>query len=214
MIVTGNVQVSRTHLTLGRDVSLPSILSDKNLQPFQRLAQVIHGEERGSAAASSRPLAIMQLSHAGRQSPNFIGGRLLFAKPSAPSAITMGTGKQGQGIVSAIVQSLLFRKPRAMSLADIDDVVNSFVRGAKLAATAGFDGIQLHAAHGCECLIFSLKFPGLIREVRSHCSVHVTEGKFNRSKLRLTVLLNGQRPIVVSMNIPATLPAVSNSSTE
>jgi 2,4-dienoyl-CoA reductase-like NADH-dependent reductase (Old Yellow Enzyme family) len=38
-----------------------------------------------------------------------------------------------------------------MSLENIDDVVEAFVRGAKLAVLAGFDGVQLHAAHGCGC---------------------------------------------------------------
>jgi 2,4-dienoyl-CoA reductase-like NADH-dependent reductase (Old Yellow Enzyme family) len=43
-----------------------------------------------------------------------------------------------------------------MSLADIDDAVEAFVRGAKLAKLAGFDGIQLHAAHGCECFFCTI----------------------------------------------------------
>ncbi|CAK5261978.1 unnamed protein product [Mycena citricolor] len=35
-----------------------------------------------------------------------------------------------------------------MSLDDIDKVVDEFVRGAKLAVDTGFDGVELHAAHG------------------------------------------------------------------
>lgn len=38
-----------------------------------------------------------------------------------------------------------------MSLQDVDEVVTAFVRGARVALESGFDGIQLHAAHGCEC---------------------------------------------------------------
>ncbi|KDQ50384.1 hypothetical protein JAAARDRAFT_200060 [Jaapia argillacea MUCL 33604] len=35
-----------------------------------------------------------------------------------------------------------------MSTEDIDDVVIEFVRGARLAAESGFDGVELHASHG------------------------------------------------------------------
>ncbi|KAF7986295.1 hypothetical protein HWV62_35240 [Athelia sp. TMB] len=92
-------------------------------------------------------LAIMQLSHGGRQSPNFLGGRSLCSPPLAPSAIALGAGKSSD-MLSSLVEAVLFQKPHAMSLGEIDDVVNSFVRGAKLATLAGFDGAQLHAAHG------------------------------------------------------------------
>ncbi|KAG5642729.1 hypothetical protein DXG03_002274 [Asterophora parasitica] len=35
-----------------------------------------------------------------------------------------------------------------MSLNDIDNVVEAFVKGARVASKSGFDGVQLHAAHG------------------------------------------------------------------
>jgi N-ethylmaleimide reductase len=35
-----------------------------------------------------------------------------------------------------------------MSLADINQVIGEFRKGAENAKCAGFDGIQLHAAHG------------------------------------------------------------------
>ncbi|KAG8692351.1 hypothetical protein FRC09_011248 [Ceratobasidium sp. 395] len=47
-----------------------------------------------------------------------------------------------------LVFSLLFQRPRAMSIQDADSVVAAFLEGAKLASQAGFDGIQLHASHG------------------------------------------------------------------
>ncbi|KZP24983.1 FMN-linked oxidoreductase [Athelia psychrophila] len=143
MIITGNVQVSPTHLSLGRDLVLPRSVSDGALQPFRKLAQEMHRYEGSSS--EGLPLAIMQLSHGGRQSPNFLGGRPLCDAPLAPSAIALGTGSD---VLSSLVEGALFQRPQAMSLSDIDDVVTSFVRGARLAALAGFDGIQLHAAHG------------------------------------------------------------------
>lgn len=151
MIITGNVQVSPQHLSLGRDLLLPSSISDDTLLPFRQLAQAMHCcNETGREGI---PLAIMQLSHGGRQSPNVLGGRSLYNDPPlAPSAMALRTNSD---VLSRIVESALFQKPHAMSHRDIDDVVTSFVRGAKLAALTGFDGIQLHAAHGCRLHVIS-----------------------------------------------------------
>ncbi len=52
--------------------------------------------------------------------------------------------------------SIGFPTPRTMSMQDIDNVVNRFVLGANLAHDAGFDGIELHASHGCKSSPVSL----------------------------------------------------------
>ncbi|KAJ3892645.1 hypothetical protein GG344DRAFT_44984 [Lentinula edodes] len=146
MIVTGNVQVSKQHLTLGRDMVVPKVLTNQTIQPFQQLAQVIHGDQH------SHSLAIMQLNHAGRQSSNILGGRLPFVSPLGPSAVRFGHSKRNEGVISNIFHWLLFQTPKAMSSADIDNVVSEFVRGASLALQSGFDGVQLHVAHGSQFL--------------------------------------------------------------
>ncbi|KAJ4474210.1 hypothetical protein C8R41DRAFT_897495 [Lentinula lateritia] len=146
MIVTGNVQVSQQHLTLGRDMVVPQVLTNQTIQPFQRLAQVMHGDQH------SQSLAIMQLSHAGRQSSNILGGRLPFVSPLGPSAVRFGHSKRNEGVISNIFHRLLFQTPKAMSSADIDNVVSEFVRGASLALQSDFDGVQLHVAHGSQFL--------------------------------------------------------------
>jgi 2,4-dienoyl-CoA reductase-like NADH-dependent reductase (Old Yellow Enzyme family) len=157
MVITGNVQVSPTHLSLGRDIVVPANLSAEALEPFRNLAQIIHLERFSGESAtntSTCPLAIMQLSHAGRQSPNVLGGRRPFASPFSPSAIALGSGRKNGGFLSSLFHRLLFQTPLEMSLGSIDDVVEEFTRGATLAVRSGFDGVQLHAAHGCMC--FSL----------------------------------------------------------
>ncbi|KAJ6577767.1 hypothetical protein B0H19DRAFT_1121306 [Mycena capillaripes] len=142
MIFTGNVQVSPQHLCLARDLALPLELSEKNLKHFRDLASAMHGQR------NEKPMAIMQLSHAGRQSPNILGGRFPFVSPLGPSSIRVGSSMKHDGLLSNLVHRIMFQIPRAMTLADIDAVVAAFVRGAKLAAQTGFDGIQLHVAHG------------------------------------------------------------------
>jgi 2,4-dienoyl-CoA reductase-like NADH-dependent reductase (Old Yellow Enzyme family) len=72
---------------------------------------------------------IMQIVHAGRQTtPDIIG-----TYPMAPSAVADPT----TGII-----------PRAMNHAQIEHEIRAFGAAARRAREAGFDGIQLHIAHG------------------------------------------------------------------
>lgn len=74
--------------------------------------------------------AFVQLFHAGRQTvPLITHGN----QPVAPSPIGCRT---------------LGSKPRELSLAEIKQLEEKFVTAARYAQTAGFDGIELHAAHG------------------------------------------------------------------
>lgn len=162
MVITGNVQVERDHLSLGRDMIVPGVLISEGIAPFKKLASVIHGEGIRSLDPSSehrrRPMAILQLSHSGRQSANVLGGRWPFVRPLAPSPLPLGrspTSRLGPRsslsvLFSDFIHALAFQVPRAMSTRHIDGTIEAFVRGAQLAARSGFDGVELHAAHGCE----------------------------------------------------------------
>ena len=75
----------------------------------------------------------MQFSHPGRQVYANMPGVTL-----APSQVAVDVGKQ----------SKRFAMPQAMSEADIADVIDMFITSASLAHTAGFDGVEIHAAHG------------------------------------------------------------------
>lgn len=158
IVITGNVQVCASHLTLGRDMVIPSLITEETLQPFRALAAAMHNKHPCLGSADTnirdpRTLAIMQLSHAGRQSANIIGGRFPFVPPLGPSPIAVGHDSLDTSRPSKILHRLLFQTPRPMSSADIDDVVLAFVRGSEVAVHAGFDGVQLHVAHGCESYI-------------------------------------------------------------
>ncbi|TFY62967.1 hypothetical protein EVJ58_g3530 [Rhodofomes roseus] len=149
------VKVCGDHLSLGRDMVVPTHLTPETVEPFARLARTIqYGSAEGEEiAGEKKTLAVMQLSHTGRQSTNVIGGRWPFVPPMAPSAVPVGrkpSEKEGAGSagLSRLVHTVFFQTPRPMSLSDIEDVVANFVRGAELAAASGFDGVQLHAAHG------------------------------------------------------------------
>lgn len=93
-----------------------------------------HGEGLAAwarAAKAHGSALIMQLSHAGRQTP-----RMVTWRPVAPSAVGL-TRKGG-----------LFAKPEPLTITQIERLVDRFARAATMAKTAGFDGVQIHGAHG------------------------------------------------------------------
>ncbi|CAI4212387.1 unnamed protein product [Parascedosporium putredinis] len=52
------------------------------------------------------------------------------------------------GTPPSFASKFAFGTPREMSMQDIEDVVRRFAEAARFCADAGFDGIQIHAAHG------------------------------------------------------------------
>jgi len=91
---------------------------------------LVPGLARLATAVHRFPSRIfVQLAHAGRQTKEKICG----GPPIAPSA------------VYEPVYKVL---PREMTESEIAGIIDDFVRGAVRAKAAGFDGVQVHAAHG------------------------------------------------------------------
>lgn len=75
---------------------------------------------------------VLQIAHCGRQvEPDIVKKRKF--EPIAPSPLA----DKSIGIV-----------PKEMAIEDIEDMIQSFIMSAERAKRAGFDGVQLHAAHG------------------------------------------------------------------
>ena len=75
---------------------------------------------------------VLQMAHCGRQvEPDIVKKRKF--EPIAPSSIA----DKSIGIV-----------PKEMTIEDIEDMIQSFIMSAERAKRAGFNGVQLHAAHG------------------------------------------------------------------
>src|SRR5205823_1120461 len=82
---------------------------------------------------------LMQLWHVGRISdPLFLDGQ----RPVAPSAV------KPKGHVSLVRPTKDYETPRALTLAEIADVVAAYRKGAENAKRAGFDGVEVHGANG------------------------------------------------------------------
>ncbi|KAG8968531.1 hypothetical protein FRC03_007182 [Tulasnella sp. 419] len=146
MIITGNIQVDPHHLTLGRDMVVPDTITPESVAPFVQLAQCCRNDNSSGPAT----LAIVQLSHTGRQSPRIVGGRSFFKAPSAPSTVPLQSRHENDGVLSKLFHKFLFIPPRELGDDEVETVIQSFVRGAEVMRDAGFDGVQLHASHGCK----------------------------------------------------------------
>ena len=140
------------------------VWKDEHIPALARIASFLHAQ--GSHAG-------MQLAHAGRkgstQSP-FVGSGLVLPKdggwqPVAPSAIAFAPS---------------YAVPAALDKAGIDAVVEGFRRAAARVLEAGFDFVEIHAAHGY-----------LLHEFLSPLSNHRTDeygGSFtNRARLLIEV---------------------------
>ncbi|KAL7941326.1 hypothetical protein V8C42DRAFT_360944 [Trichoderma barbatum] len=89
-------------------------------------------KEIATAAKAHGSLVYTQLSHPGRQVSEGIQPH-----PISPSDVQLEVAGLGA-----------FGKPRPMEKADFDNVINSFAHAAEYSYKAGYDGVELHAAHG------------------------------------------------------------------
>jgi len=108
------------------------IYLDSHVEAWRPIVEFLHAE--GS-------LSGIQLAHAGRKASTdlpWLGGAPIPVhdggwKPVAPSALPFDTG---------------YTVPKALTLAEIDQVVADFVAAAKRALQAGFQVVEIHSAHG------------------------------------------------------------------
>ncbi|MDE3104211.1 MAG: alkene reductase [Acidobacteriota bacterium] len=109
---------------------VPGLWSREQTEAWKPITAAVHN-------AGGRIFA--QIWHVGRISdPIYLNGQL----PVAPSAIA------APGHVSLVRPHKSFVTPRALSLAEVKQVVEAFRRGAQHALEAGFDGVEIHGANG------------------------------------------------------------------
>lgn len=118
LIVTGNVMVDRTQLGEPGNVVIED---ERHLDALARWAK--------TTKDAGVPIWV-QLNHPGRQSNPFALGHV----PVAPSAVALRL----PGAAT----------PRELTPAEIEDIIDRFATAAGVCETAGFDGVQIHGAHG------------------------------------------------------------------
>ncbi len=131
LIVTEGAPIS----AVGRGYSMtPGIYTQDHIDGWKKVTQAIH-------AGGSK--VFIQLWHVGRRSHSSISGQ----QPLAASAIKIPDqvfGPLPEGGFGMIETEY----PKAMTQQDIDNTIADFVQAAQNAIDAGFDGVEIHAAHG------------------------------------------------------------------
>lgn len=94
-------------------------------------------------AQSQGTPCIVQLAHPGRMSPKGAGLRPGDMPTICPSSVPVELGDRW---VDKKAVDLMLGTPREATLSDIDEAVDAFVTGAKVAYAAGFSGVQIHGA--------------------------------------------------------------------
>jgi 2,4-dienoyl-CoA reductase-like NADH-dependent reductase (Old Yellow Enzyme family) len=117
-IVTGNLFVSLQSKSAGRQAGIDN---DDKKQGLREWVQLAH---------SGGSLLIAQLNHGGRQ----------MVRSAVPGERTVSA--------SSVREPLYGTKPRPLRTDEIPVVVETFASAAARAQEVGFDGVQIHAAHG------------------------------------------------------------------
>ncbi|WP_328778914.1 NADH:flavin oxidoreductase/NADH oxidase family protein [Streptomyces canus] len=118
LLITGNVMIDRTQLGEPGNVVIED---ERDLDALARWAKSTQG--------AGVPIWA-QLNHPGRQSNLFALGHT----PVAPSAVPLNLPGAAM--------------PRALAAEEIEQIIERFGNAAAVCEAAGFNGVQLHAAHG------------------------------------------------------------------
>jgi 2,4-dienoyl-CoA reductase-like NADH-dependent reductase (Old Yellow Enzyme family) len=122
LMLTGNVQIDRRHMEHAGNVAI---------QGKQNADQLTALRAWSTAAKREGSQIWMQLAHAGRQTQKWINNT-----PKAPSAVPLD------------LPGIKFGTPIALTRTEIVDLIERFGYAASVARETGFDGVELHAAHG------------------------------------------------------------------
>jgi 2,4-dienoyl-CoA reductase-like NADH-dependent reductase (Old Yellow Enzyme family) len=122
MLLSGNIQVDRDHLERPGNVIV-------DRQPDAQMKAALASWAKTATRNGNHFWG--QISHAGRQTQKIIN-----PKPKAPSAIKLSL-PGGQ-----------FGEPVALTISEIEEIVQRFGVCAGALKEAGFTGVQVHAAHG------------------------------------------------------------------
>lgn len=109
---------------------IPGLYTEEQTESWKKITTAIH---------SKNSFVFAQLNHSGRVSHSiFLNG----SKPKAPSAIA------NSGKIFSEKGLLDFETPEALTVLEIEKIIQDYRHAVRYAVAAGFDGAELHAAYG------------------------------------------------------------------
>lgn len=140
----GNVQVDPRHLATPHDRTIATTSQDTVFA----YSQLREATLSAVPPKTARPLMIMQISHPGLQSSAMVNGsRPPWVASIGPTSARPDTGKSVTGwLVGRLVWPIKSRQ-----VVDVKEwlaIVRMFVDAAVVAEKAGWEGVQVHSAHG------------------------------------------------------------------
>ncbi|WP_353174231.1 NADH:flavin oxidoreductase/NADH oxidase family protein [Acinetobacter rudis] len=118
--ITGNVMVD---LRAKNEPGVVVVEDERDLAQLKQWAEI--GKRHGM-------VQLIQLSHPGRQCPKGLNQETV-----APSAVPFSS-----------MLATTFATPRELTEEEILDIIQRFAESARICEKAGFEGVQLHGAHG------------------------------------------------------------------
>lgn len=119
-VITGNVMVD------------PAAKNEPGVVVVEDESDLVRLKEWARIGQKYNMPQIVQLSHPGKQCPKGLNRETV-----SPSAIGFGPA-----------MSSFFGVPRALEEAEIFDIIQRFGESARICEKAGFEGVQIHGAHG------------------------------------------------------------------
>jgi len=121
LCITGNIMIDSRHLG-----EAGNIVIERECDIGSSLKQWAKAKE------NTRTKLWAQLNHPGKQSPKFLN-----EFPVAPSSISLRPPLDK-----------IFNKPRELTDPEIQEIIKRFAYAAGVIKASGFDGVQIHGAHG------------------------------------------------------------------
>ncbi len=146
------------------------ISDDKFIPGLRKIAEIVH-------KYGNNCKIVKQIVHSGRQSRHL-------SKTLAPSAI---------------LEKLTNKMPKEMTNEEIKETIEAFAQAARRAKEAGFDGVQLHGAHGY--LISEFLSPYTNKRTDEYGGNTEKRIKFVEEIYNRTIELVGEQfPVLIKMN--------------
>ncbi len=128
LIITDNTAVATNGIGY---LNTPGIYNDSHIAAWKRITKAVH-EEGGKI--------FIQLVHAGRI------GHVMNNQDNTP--LVAPSQLKAGGTIRTVNGYLPMSEPVALTTKDVGQVIEQHVNAAKSAIEAGFDGVEVHGAHG------------------------------------------------------------------